>query len=236
MDRSFRRTRSDRPKSTRSLAASADIGARPLAAGTPSSTARADANLFGLLGLLLLLLVFFIMLSSAARPDADRARPVIQSLRSAFSQSFALGRDPALAGGETVGEPRIVEERLTVLLRSALPLAEVSTAGDARRLFVDLPAGGFFRADEARLSPLAGDRLRHVASLIDQATGGAAYSLAIAISPALPAARARAAALAAMLAGAPLGASALSAAIDAAAPADRIRLVLALGAIAGGQP
>ena len=219
------------------MATSADIGARPLPAGTTTATARADANLLGLLGLLLLLLVFFITLSSAARPDAERAQPVIQSLRSAFSQSFALEGDPALTGGETVGEPRIIKERLTTLLRSALPLAEIATAGDARRLFVDLPAGGFFRADEARLSPLARERLRHVASIIDQATGGAAYSLTLAVAPALPAARARVAALAAMLAGGPLGASALSAAIDASAPADRIRLVLALGAAAtGGRP
>jgi hypothetical protein len=218
------------------LAAPADIGARAVRAATAVSAARADANLFGLLGLLLLLLVFFIMLSSAARPDAERAQPVMQSLRSAFDRSFAPAGDPALTGGDRVGEPRIIAERLSGLLRSALPLADVAIAGDARRLFVDLPAGGFFRAEEARLSPLARERLRHVASIIDQATGGAAYSLALAAAPALPAARARLAALAAMLAGRPLGATALSAAIDAAAPADRIRLVLTLGAATGGRP
>lgn len=219
------------------MAASADIGANALAAATAPSTARADANLFGLLGLLLLLLVFFIVLSSAARPDAERARPVIQSLRSAFDQSFAPIGDPSVAGGDTVGEPRILRDRLERLLRTALPLAEVATAADDRRVFVDLPAGAFFRAGEGRLAPLARDRLLHLAAIIREATAGLPYSLRIAAPPALPEASARVAALAAVLAGPTPPAQPLSVALDAAAPADRVRLTLALAdALAGPVP
>jgi hypothetical protein len=215
------------------LAAPADLGALPpqLAA---VSNARADANLLGLLGLELLLLVFFIVLAGAAKPDADRALPVMQSLRESFPLAVAPAGDPALAGGDSLGESRLALERTAQMLRSALPLGAVSTWVEGRRLFVDLPIGGFF-PERARLSPLARERLVHIARLIRDASAGNAFALGIGVPPAMTDAEARLAAAAAVLGAETPQAGVLTAAFDETVPADRIRVQLALGEPAAGD-
>lgn len=209
------------------MAAPADPGAAPpLPAAV--STARADANLIGLLGLELLLLVFFIVLAGAAKPDADRAQPVMQSMRESFRPSFAPLGDPALSGGDSLGEPRLLLERAARKLQSALPLGAISTWSDGRRLFVDLPAGGFFPSTGDRLTPLGRDRLRHIGALIAAASEGQAYALSLVMTPAMPDAPARLAAVAAVFGETPRPAP-LIAFFDETVPVDRIQFQLALG-------
>jgi hypothetical protein len=218
------------------LAAPADREARPFQ-GTAVSTARADANLLGLLGLELLLLVFFIMLGAAAKPDADRAAPVLQSLRASFHRYFAPFGDPALDGGDSLGEPRLLAETVAGRLRTALPIGDVAIAADATRLYVDLPAGGFFDSVAGGLTPLGRERLRHIAALIRQAVSGDRHALGLLVAPAMPDAVGRASALAAAVAGASPEAGSLTLGFDATMPADRIRFALTLDVgAAGGQP
>jgi hypothetical protein len=215
------------------LVAPADLGALPpqLAA---VSNARADANLLGLLGLELLLLVFFIVLVGAAKPDADRALPVMQSLRQSFPLAVAPAGDPALAGGDSLGKATVLLEHAAQKLRSELPLGAVSTWVEGRRLFVDLPVGGFF-PERARLSPLARERLVHIARLIRDASAGNAFALGIAVPPAMPDAEARLAAAAAVLGAEVPPAGILTAFFGETVPADRIRFQLALGDPAAGD-
>lgn len=217
------------------MAASADLGAAPPQAAADSN-ARADANLLGLLGLELLLLVFFILLAAAAKPDPVRALPVMQSMRESFRPAIASWGDPALSGGDSLGEPRLLLERAAQKLQSALPLGAISTWSDGRRLYVDLPIGGFFSEAGDRLTPLGRERLLHIAALVAAASEGQGYALLVALAPAIADAPARLAAVAALLGQAPL-AGPLSAVFDQSVPADRVRFQLALGAAsAGGAP
>lgn len=223
--------RNAKPRSTPALAPWTDIAAPEREVAAAASAARADANLIGLLGLELLLLVFFVLLSGAGRIDAERAAPVMSSLRAAFAPPLAIAGDPHLVGGDLVGATRILQDRLGERIRTLLPLAQVETLGDAHRLAVTLPAGGFFAPGETTLSPLARERLAHIAVAIAESAAGLSYNLTIALAPAMPDVHARAAALGAAFARLLLRqAEPLAITADGAVPADRIRLLLSFGA------
>ncbi len=205
-----------------------DTAAREREAAAAAHSARADANLIGLLGLELLLLVFFILLSGAGRIDAERAEPVLSGLRLAFAPVLVEGI-PEIAGGDLVGSPRMLRDRFGERIRTLLPLAQIEASGDPDRLAVSLPAGGFFAAGEATLSPLAHERLARIAAAIEEAAAGNRFSLAVALAPAMPDAHARAAALGAAFARLLGESRPLAITVDGEAAPDRVRLLVGFG-------
>jgi hypothetical protein len=208
------------------LAASADIGALAPSRTPEAPLARIDANLVGLLAIELLLLCFFVMLTSVSRFDLERAQPVMESVRKSFTYPLAAGDDRALAGADSLGTPRAVRERLAKLIPTALPLGDVEPLDGGRRLLVALPAGGFFQADAADVSPLGRQRLAHIAAIIDEAVAGLPFTLTVALDPAAFTAAERAAALAAALAATGGRATALAVAFDDRVATDRVGLIL----------
>lgn len=202
-----------------------DTAAQEREAAAAAHSARADANLIGLLGLELLLLVFFILLSGAGRIDAERAEPVLSGLRLAFAPVLVEGL-PETAGGDLVGSSRMLRDRFGERIRTLLPLAQIETLGDPGQLAVSLPAGGFFGDGEATLSPLAHERLARIAAAIEESAAGNRFSLTVALPSAMSDVHARAAALGAAFARLLGEARPLAITADGEAAPDRVRLLV----------
>lgn len=150
------------------------------------------------------------------------------SLAEQFAGVLEQGPEADENGAASLGELRILRDRVQALVANAMPLARVRHAAEANWLEVELPLSGFFRPDETSLNALARSRLDHLLDVIRDGAGSVPYRgrLVLALGEG---AAARAAALAAETVSTGLAAARLTVALDVAAPADTLLLQIELG-------
>jgi hypothetical protein len=132
--------------------------------------------------LITLLLCFFILLTGASRTEQHRLEPVLASLADQFSGAVDRGAETDGSGARSVGELRLVKERMQSLIANAMPLAVTRRSSEADRLEVELPESGLFQEGADDLNALGRSRLRHLLAAIRQAAGVTPYRLEYRVS------------------------------------------------------
>jgi hypothetical protein len=187
--------------------------------------------------LITLLLCFFILMTGATRVERHRYQPVMASLADQFSGVLERGAQTEEDGAGTIGELRLVKERVQGLIANAMPLASIRHSSEANRLEVELPESGLFPPDGDELNALGRSRLKNLLAAIRQGAGTTPYRLEYRLAP-TDAAQRRAAALGGETVAAGGNAGGIGVAIDSAVPAGKLLLRIDLGGRAeeGGLP
>lgn len=163
---------------------------------------RRDPSLMPFLSIMLLVLAFFIILTSKASFDADKARAVTESVQRKFAgQQAAVVDGPQ--GGALQPEARDVLENVRVLFQGLVPLDRNARQIGAHEMALSLPVDLFFAADTAEVLPARRSLMDEVMRAIALRPAGWGYELEIRLQgdPPGPLTLDRAANLAATLAG-----------------------------------
>jgi hypothetical protein len=179
--------------------------------------------------LITLLLCFFILLTGATHVEKYRYQPVMASLADQFSGVLDRGAETNDDGAGTIGDLRLVAERMQGLIANAMPLAVIRHTNEADRLEVALPESGLFPPQSDALNALGRSRLKALLAAIREGAAGTPYRLEYRLA-AGDAAAGRAAALGGETVGAGAAAGGIGVAIDEAAPAGKLVLRITLGA------
>jgi MotA/MotB-like proton-channel complex protein len=178
--------------------------------------------------LITLLLCFFILLTGATRVEQHRMQPVMASLADQFSGVLDRGTQTEEDGASSIGELRLVKERVQGLIANAMPLASIRHSSEANRLEVELPESGLFQSGEDDLNALGRSRLKNLLAVIRRGTGTTPYRLEYRL-PRSDAAQHRAAVLGSETVAAGTNATGVGVAIDSATPAGKLLLRIDLG-------
>ncbi|HWA45681.1 MAG TPA: flagellar motor protein MotB [Hypericibacter adhaerens] len=178
--------------------------------------------------LITLLLCFFILLTGATRVEQHRAQPVMASLADQFSGVLERGSDTMEDGAGSIGELRLVKDRVQGLIANAMPLAVIRRTSEANRLEVELPENGLFQPGEDDLGALGRARLKNLLAVIRQGAGGTPYRLEYRL-PRGDRAVQRAAALGGETVAAGMSGGGVGVAIDSVLPGGKLRLRIDLG-------
>ncbi len=177
-----------------------------------------DPALIQVLSLYLLLLAFFVLLFNLSRAEHVRSKAVTSSLTSTFAADGAVGINPEIltsVEGDALAEADI-GRNFGLLVKTAIPVAEVRIVRPGRLLQIRFPVGELF--DDSFVD-IRDDRLglvRKIAKSVAAAPAGLRYDMEIRIgrrasagvwrsSAELPIARAGRLAQALISAGAPPG-------------------------------
>jgi hypothetical protein len=179
--------------------------------------------------LITLLLCFFILLTGATHVEKYRYQPVMASLADQFSGVLERGAETSADGAGTIGDLRLVGERMKGLIANAMPLAVIRHTSEADRLEVELPEGSLFPPEGDALNALGRSRLKNLLAAIRQGAAGTPYRLEYRLAPG-DAAEGRAAALGGETFAAGEDAGAIGVAIDKTAAAGKLVLRITLGA------
>lgn len=177
------------------------LGAATLIQPLPAPVRR-DPSLVPFLSIMLLVLAFFIILTSKATFDAEKARAVTDSIQ----RQFAGLQDDVISGpqgGALAPEARDVLRNVLVKFQGLVPLD-----GNVRQLSsleqaIQLPTDLFFESDSDAVLASRRSLMGEVMRALDQRPAGWGYELEILVqgNPPGPLTLARAANLAAALAG-----------------------------------
>ncbi|MGH6881151.1 MAG: flagellar motor protein MotB [Hypericibacter sp.] len=178
--------------------------------------------------LITLLLCFFILLTGASRVEQHNLQPVMASLADQFSGVLDRGTQTEEDGASSIGDIRLVKERVQSLIANAMPLALIRHSSESNRLEVELPESGLFQSGGDDLSALGRSRLKNLLAVIGQGTGATPYRLEYRLAQTDMAAH-RAAVLGSETVAAGTNATGVGVAIDKAETAGKLILRIELG-------
>ena len=178
--------------------------------------------------LITLLLCFFILLTGASRAEQHNLQPVMASLADQFSGVLDRGTQTEEDGASSIGDIRLVKERVQSLIANAMPLALIRHSSESNRLEVELPESGLFQPGEDDLSALGRSRLKNLLAVIGQGTGATPYRLEFRLAQTDMAAH-RAAVLGSETVAAGTNATGVGVAIDKAGIDEKLILRIELG-------
>lgn len=184
--------------------------------------------------LITLLLCFFILLTGATRVEQHRFQPVMDSLADQFSGVLERGTQTEEDGAGSIGELRLIKERVQGLIANAMPLALIRHSSESNRLEVELPESGLFPPGEDDFNALGRSRLKNLLAVIRQGTGTTPYQLEYRLAR-TEAAPHRAAVLGSETVAAGTNATGVGVAIDNAGPVGKLLLRIELGARTEGS-
>jgi hypothetical protein len=178
--------------------------------------------------LITLLLCFFILLTGATRVEQHNLQPVMASLADQFSGVLDRGTQTQEDGASSIGDVRLVKERVQALIANAMPLALIRHSSESNRLEVELPEAALFQSGEDDLNALGRARLKNLLAVIRQGDGATLYRLEYRLAPTDAAAH-RAAVLGSETVAAGTNATGVGVAIDKAETAGKLVVRIELG-------
>lgn len=178
--------------------------------------------------LITLLLCFFILLTGASRIEQHDLQPVMASLADQFSGVLDRGTQTQEDGASSIGDVRLVKERVQSLIANAMPLARIHHSSESNRLEVELPESLLFQPGADDLSALGRSRLKNLLAVIQEGAAATPYRLEYRLAQTDSAAH-RAAVLGSETMAAGTKATGVGVAIDKAGTAGTLILRIELG-------
>ncbi len=142
---------------------------------------RQDPTLLQILSLYLLLLAFFVLLFNLSRVEDAKSRAVAESLNSTFSAENALGASPDIfvsLDGDVVNPPKL-EETIGALVKTEIPVAEVTIIKPGRLIQLRLPIHEMFVRGDNRIRPDREDLVRRIATAMVDTPRGVRYDMEV---------------------------------------------------------
>lgn len=155
-----------------------------LQGGDENQDRAAETNMFLFLGLFLLLLAFFVVLVHNAKYLESRKNAVFGSVAAAFESRGlpALRPDIMTSNIENAVADSAFIERIGALVRTHIPIAEVTVVKPGRDTEIRVPAATLFR--QGNVSPRGRLLLARVAEALARPPAGLRYELEIRVGTA----------------------------------------------------
>ena len=140
-----------------------------------------DHTLLQVLSLYLLLLAFFVLLFNLSRAEELKLDSVARSLNTTFSTKGQPKKTPRIfmsAQGDVIGASKEIIRKFGILVKTAIPIAEIKVVEAGRVFQARFPASELFDPGRAMPRPERAERIRLIADELANPPRGVRYDMA----------------------------------------------------------